>query len=58
MNNEQLEALAREDAKIISTRDFRKMLTKVAVETALSAELGDSLEMTSVTNSYTIQLNF
>lgn len=47
MNKEQLEAFAREAAKTIKTEsdlnDFRKMLTKVTVETALNAELDDHL---------------
>jgi transposase-like protein len=47
MNKEQLEALAREAAKSIKTEadltDFRQMLTKVTVETALNAELDDHL---------------
>jgi len=47
MNKEQLEALAREAAKTIKTEadlnDFRKMLTKVTVETALNAEMDDHL---------------
>ena len=45
MNKEQLEAFAREAAKTIKTEselnDFRQMLTKVTVETALIAELDD-----------------
>jgi len=47
MNKEQLEAFAREAAKTIKTEsdlnDFRRMLTKVTVETALNAELDDHL---------------
>jgi len=47
MNKEQLEAFAREAAKTIKTEsdlnDFRQMLTKVTVETALNAELDDHL---------------
>lgn len=47
MNKEQLEAFAREAAKGIKTEsdlnDFRQMLTKVTVETALNAELDDHL---------------
>lgn len=47
MNKEQLEAFAREAAKSIKTEsdlnDFRQMLTKVTVETALNAELDDYL---------------
>jgi transposase-like protein len=47
MNKEQLEAFAREAAKSIKTEsdlnDFRQMLTKVTVETALNAELDDHL---------------
>ena len=47
MNKEQLEALAREAAKTIKTEsdlnDFRKMLTRVTVETALNAEMDDHL---------------
>lgn len=47
MNKEQLEAFAREAAKSIKTEsdlnDFRQMLTKVTVETALNAELDEHL---------------
>ena len=47
MNKEQLEAFAREAAKGIKTEndlnDFRQMLTKITVETALNAELDDHL---------------
>ena len=47
MNKKQLEAFAREAAKSIKTEsdlnDFRQMLTKVTVETALNAELDDHL---------------
>lgn len=47
MNKEQLEVFAREAAKTIKTEsdlnDFRQMLTKVTVETALNAELDDHL---------------
>ncbi len=47
MDKKQLEALAREAAKSIKSEsdlnDFRKMLTKVTVETALNAELDDHL---------------
>jgi len=47
MNKEQLEAFAREAAKTIKTEgdlnDFRRMLTKVTVETALNAELDEHL---------------
>jgi len=47
MNKEKLEAFAREAAKSIKTEsdlnDFRQMLTKVTVETALNAELDDHL---------------
>lgn len=47
MNKEELEAFAREAAKSIKTEkdlnDFRQMLTKVTVETALNAELDDHL---------------
>lgn len=47
MNKKQLEAPAREAAKSIKSEsdlnDFRKMLTKVTVETALNAELDDHL---------------
>ncbi|MDX1348572.1 MAG: IS256 family transposase [Thiomicrorhabdus chilensis] len=47
MNKEQLEALAREAAKSIKTEadlsDFRQMLTKVTIETALNAELDEHL---------------
>lgn len=47
MNKEQLEALAREAVKNIKTEadltDFRQMLTKVTIETALNAELDDHL---------------
>jgi len=47
MNREKLEAFAREAAKSIKTEsdlnDFRQMLTKVTVETALNAELDDHL---------------
>ena len=47
MNKEQLEAFAREAAKSIKTEsdlnDFRQILTKVTVETALNAELDDHL---------------
>lgn len=47
MDKKALEAFAREAAKSIKTPsdldDFRKMLTKVTVETALNAELDDHL---------------
>jgi len=47
MKKEELEAFAREAAKSIKTQDdlneFRKMLTKVTVETALNAELDEHL---------------
>ncbi|OUS12090.1 hypothetical protein A9Q89_06735 [Gammaproteobacteria bacterium 53_120_T64] len=47
MNKEDLEAFAREAAKILKTEqdlnDFRTMLTKVTVEAALNAELDDHL---------------
>ena len=47
MNKKELEAFAREAAKQIKTEkdlnDFRQMLTKVTIETALSAELDDHL---------------
>ncbi|MGF1729367.1 IS256 family transposase [Photobacterium kasasachensis] len=47
MDKKQLEALAREAAKSIKTEsdlnDFRQMLTKVTVETALNAELDEHL---------------
>ncbi len=47
MDKKALEAFAREAAKSIKTEsdldDFRKILTKVTVETALNAELGDHL---------------
>ena len=47
MDKKQLEAFAREAAKSIKTEsdlnDFRRMLTKVTVETALNAELDDHL---------------
>lgn len=47
MDKKQLEAFAREAAKSIKTEsdleDFRKMLTKVTVETALNAELDNHL---------------
>ncbi|EHH2479783.1 IS256 family transposase, partial [Vibrio vulnificus] len=47
MNKKQLEAFAREAAKSIKTEsdlnDFRQMLTKVTVETALNAELDEHL---------------
>ena len=47
MNKKELEAFAREAAKSIKTEsdlnDFRQMLTKVTVETALNAELDDHL---------------
>lgn len=47
MNPKDLEAFAKETAKGIKTEkdldDFRKMLTKVAVEAALNAELDDHL---------------
>ncbi len=47
MNTEELESFAREAAKQIKTEadlnDFRKMLAKVTVETALNAELDDHL---------------
>ena len=47
MDKKALEAFAREAAKSIKTEgdlnDFRKMLTKVTVETALNAELDDHL---------------
>ena len=47
MDKQQLEAFAREAAKSIKTEgdlnDFRQMLTKVTVETALNTELDDHL---------------
>lgn len=47
MNRKQLEEFAREAAKSIKTEsdlnDFRKMLTKVTVETALNVELDEHL---------------
>ena len=47
MNKKELEAFAREAAKGIKTEkdlsDFSQMLTKITVETALSAELNDHL---------------
>ena len=47
MNKKELEAFAREAAKQIKTEkdlnDFRQMLTKVTIETALNAELDDHL---------------
>jgi len=47
MNKKELEAFAREAAKSIKTEkdlsDFSQMLTKITVETALSAELADHL---------------
>lgn len=47
MNKKELEAFAREAAKSIKSEsdlnDFRQMLTKVTVETALNAELDDLL---------------
>lgn len=47
MNQQQIEALAREAAKSIKTEsdlnDFRQMLTKVTIETALNAELDEHL---------------
>ena len=47
MNKKELEAFAREAAKTIKTEqdlnDFRQMLTKVTVETALNAELDEHL---------------
>lgn len=47
MNKKELEAFAREAAKSIKTEkdlsDFSQMLTKITVETALSAELDDHL---------------
>ncbi len=47
MDKKQLEAFAREAAKTIKTEsdlnDFRQMLTKITVETALNAELDDHL---------------
>ncbi|WP_372831108.1 IS256 family transposase [Pontibacterium sp.] len=47
MDKQQLEAFAREAAKSIKTEsdlnDFRQMLTKITVETALNAELDEHL---------------
>lgn len=47
MDKEQLEAFAKEAAKSIKSPadldDFRKMLTKVTIETALNAELEEHL---------------
>ncbi len=47
MDKKALEAFAREAAKSIKTEsdldDFRKMLTKVTVETALNAELDECI---------------
>lgn len=60
MNKEQLEAFAREAAKSIKTEsdlnDFRQMLTKITVETALNTELDEHLgydrhEQSSTENS-------
>jgi len=48
MEKEQLEAFVREAAKTIKVEsdlnDFRQMLTKVTMETALNAELDDHLD--------------
>ena len=50
MNKQELETFAREAAKGIKTEkdlnDFRQMLTKVTIETALNAELDDHLGYT------------
>ena len=47
MNKKQIEAFAREAAKSIKTEsdlnDFRQILTKITVETALNAELDEHL---------------
>ena len=47
MNEKELKALAQAAAKNIKTKtdlnEFRQMLTKIAVETALNAELDDHL---------------
>ena len=47
MNKQQLEAFAREAAKSIKTEsdlnDFRQMLSKVTIETALNTELDEHL---------------
>lgn len=47
MDKKAFEAFAREEAKSIKTEtdlgDFRKMLTKVTVETALNVELDEHL---------------
>ena len=47
MNKKELQAIAEAAAKNIKTEDglnqFRKMLTKITVETALNAELQDHL---------------
>lgn len=47
MDKKQLEGFAREAVKSIKTEsdlnDFRQMLTKITVETALNAELDDHL---------------
>lgn len=47
MNREELEAFAREAAKSLKTEkdlnDFSRMLSKIAVEAALNAELEEHL---------------
>ncbi len=57
MNKKELEAFAREAAKSIKTEsdlnDFRQMLTKVTVETALNAELDDHLGYDKHQKSFT-----
>ena len=65
MNHDELKAIAQAAAKNIKTEadlnDFRQMLTKITVETALNAELEDHLgysknessEMTNSRNGYT-----
>ena len=58
MNNEELEAFAREAAKGIKTEqglnEFRQMLTKVTVERALNAELDGHLATISTSHETTL----
>ena len=63
MKKEELQSLARETAKNIKTEEelneFRQILTKIAVEAALNAELDEYLgfnkhEKTEVDNSLNV----
>ena len=55
MKKKELKAIARAAAKNIKTEadlnEFRQMLTKITVETALNAELDDHLALIGTSNS-------